>query len=50
MLAQAGVISGYDMTCEAGVMKLMYLLGKGLPTDQVKQYLGVSMVGEMTVE
>lgn len=50
MLAQAGVISGYDMTCEAGVMKLMYLLGKGLSTDQVKQYLGVSMVGEMTVE
>lgn len=50
MLAQAGVISGYDMTCEAGVMKLMYLLGKGLSTDQVKQYLGVPMVGEMTVE
>lgn len=50
MLAQAGVISGYDMTCEAGVMKLMYLLGKGLSTDQVKQYLGVSMAGEMTVE
>ncbi len=50
MLAQAGVISGYDMTCEAGVMKLMYLLGKGLSADQIKQYLGVSMVGEMTVE
>lgn len=50
MLSQAGVISGYDMTVEAGVMKLMYLFGKGLTNDQVKQYLGVSMVGEVTVD
>lgn len=49
MLSKAGVVSGYDMTCECGVMKLMYLLGLGLSTDQIKQYLTTPMVGEMTV-
>lgn len=48
MLAKAGVISGYDITTEAAVAKLMYLLGSGLSTDDIKQYLGVDMVGELT--
>lgn len=48
MLAKAGVISGYDITVEAAVCKLMYLLGSGLTADQVKEYLGVNIVGEMT--
>lgn len=50
MLSKAGVVSGYDITCEAAVTKLMYLLGSGLTTDQVKQYLQTSIVGEMTVD
>lgn len=49
MLAQAGVISGYDMTVEAGVMKLMYLLGKGLSNDEIKRYLAIDMLGEVTI-
>ncbi len=50
MLSKAGVISGYDMTVEAGVMKLMYLLGRGLSTDEIKTYLGVDMLGEVTID
>ena len=48
MLSQAGVISGYDITCEAAIAKLMYLLGCGLSQDVVKKYLSVSIVGELS--
>lgn len=49
MLSRAGVISGQDITVEAAVTKLMYLLGSGLSNSQIVDYLGVSIVGEMTV-
>ncbi len=49
MLAKAGVISGFDITAEAAVAKLMYLLGAGLTADQVRKYLTIDMVGEMTI-
>lgn len=50
MLAKAGVVSGYDITVEAAVTKMMYLLGSGLSKDQIVQYLQTSIAGEMTVE
>lgn len=50
MLAQAGVISGYDITAEAAITKMMYLLGTGMSKDQIVEYLGIPVVGEMTVE
>ena len=50
MLAKAGVITGYDITIEAAVTKLMYLLGAGLTKDQIVQYLNTSIVGEITAE
>lgn len=48
MLTDAGVITGYNITVEAAVAKLMFLLGSGYSADDIKRYLQVSMVGEIT--
>lgn len=48
-LAKAGVISGHDITTEAAITKLMYLFGMGLTPAEVKNYLGCSLIGEVTV-
>ncbi len=49
VLANAGVISGHDLTSEAAITKLMYLFGMGLSTEQVKKYISISICGEITV-
>lgn len=48
-LACAGVISGYDITSEAAITKMMFLFGQGLTCKQVKRELQTSLCGEMTV-
>ena len=48
-LAEAGVISGNDMTVEAISCKAAYLLGRGdLSNKEMSSLMGVSLRGEVT--
>ncbi len=47
-LEEAGVVSGHDMTIEAAVTKLMYLLGNGYSNTRLKKYLQKPLRGEMS--
>lgn len=47
-LAKTGVVPGHDLTAEAALTKLMYLLGRGLRSDEVKHYMECSICGEMS--
>lgn len=43
-----GVISGKDMTTEAAIAKMMYLIGKEKSREEIQKKLAVSLVGELT--
>ena len=47
-LQQAGVISGFDMTVEAALTKLHYLLSKELPLAEVKRLMQENLRGELS--
>lgn len=47
-LQNIGVVCGHDMTTEAAVTKLMWLLGKNLSEDALSAALARSMRGEFT--
>jgi L-asparaginase len=45
-LVKAGALSGHNMTTEATVTKLSYLLSKDLPREEIKRLMGCSLRGE----
>ena len=47
-LSEVGVISGHDMTLEATLTKLHYLLSKNLSYDEMCQQMGKSLRGEVS--
>lgn len=47
-LARAGVISGFDMTVEAALAKLMVLFSRSLTVDQIKHLMQTDLCGELT--
>lgn len=47
-LSRMGVISGYDMTFEAAVTKLMYLLGASTDVEAIKKQMEIPLAGELS--
>ena len=48
-LIEAGVLNGRDMTVEAVVTKLMFLLGHETDLDKIKERMNASLAGEVTI-
>jgi len=48
-LLEAGVMSGYDLTTEAGLTKLMFLLGMKTGKQEIRSHLNKSLRGEISM-
>lgn len=49
-LAEAGLISGYDMTPEAAHCKLLYLFSQQLSEEEIKNRMQQNLVGELSMD
>lgn len=49
MLTSTGVISGYDITFEAAIAKMMHLFGRGFSPAEVRERFVHPIAGEMTI-
>ena len=47
-LVKAGAVSGGNMTTEAAITKLTYLLSKGFTEDEIRRLMRTSLRGELT--
>lgn len=47
-LVELGVVAGFDLTFEAALTKLMFLLGRGLTTEEIKTQMSTSLCGELS--
>ncbi|MFO7722948.1 MAG: type I asparaginase [Bacteroidales bacterium] len=47
-LVSMGVVSGYDITTESAITKMMYLLGRYPDQEKVRSLLPISLRGEIT--
>ncbi|WP_443936541.1 asparaginase [Pedobacter sp. MW01-1-1] len=47
-LLKMGVLSGYDLTFEATVTKLMYVMGLGVSHEESRRLMELSLCGELT--
>ncbi|TIB67392.1 hypothetical protein E3Q24_04168 [Wallemia mellicola] len=47
VLGEAGVVFGNDLTCEAALTKLSYLLSTDLSTEEIRKIVPVSLRGEV---
>ncbi|AFD09381.1 asparaginase [Solitalea canadensis] len=47
-LSSMGILSGYDMTYEAAITKLMFVMAQNLPAEELKLMLSTSIRGELT--
>ena len=47
-LAEAGVLSGYDMTVEAALAKLFYLFSQEYPLPTLRRLIQSDLRGELT--
>ena len=47
-LIDAGVVSGYDSTVESILTKLMFMLGHGKSSEEIRQIMDIPIAGEIT--
>jgi L-asparaginase len=48
-LLSTGVISGYDITPESALTKLMFLLGQGYSQDKIRELMNTNIAGEISI-